>query len=74
MNREEVKTIKIGQYIEFKYIPEGQVYNSEVLSVDKDGYNVHIQGIIKDKLFMVRHSEIIRVIDTDKETIKTQVG
>lgn len=73
MNREQVKTIKAGQYIEFQYMPEGQVYNAEVLSVDKqDGYNVHIQGIMKDKLFMVRHTEIIRVIDTNKGLVLSE--
>ena len=70
MKRSEVRTIKKGQCIEFSYTPDGEVYTREVKDVDTmDGHHVHIEGIIKDKLFMVTYSEIINVLDCDTEPI-----
>jgi len=70
MNKESVKTIKKGQFIEFSYLPHGEVYTREVLSVDKhNGNHVHIAGIIEDSPFMISHDEIIIVVEGSKETI-----
>lgn len=68
MYKEDIKKIKAGQFIKFSYMPEGKVHTREVLKVDKKhGEYAYIAGIMKDTLFMVMHSEIIDVIESDKE-------
>jgi hypothetical protein len=71
MDKESVKTIKKGQCIEFKYMPDSETtYVREVKGIDKSGNFVHIEGIIKDTLFPVMREEIIDVIDCDTEIVR----
>jgi hypothetical protein len=67
MNKKYISNkINKGDTIEYKFTPEGEIRKAVVASKKPDGSGVWINGLIKDKYFIILANEIVNVIETQE--------
>lgn len=77
MLKNDVAAIKQGHIIRYSYMPDGKIYESEVVHAgNEDGDYVFIEPIIRNesnsesKGFMIMWDEINSVIEPDSKVVR----